>query len=278
MRDLAAILSDWPLWGLTNKPIESHQLKPLSGGLTNLCYQLSLDSGDYILRISAHNTNALGINRPQEKRIHQFVAEHNFTSPLRYCADDNSYWIRDYIVGEVLSEAIQTPADMTDSLLAHMVEYLKSLHQLPPPLSLKKLNISTAAEPYWQMLKDSNPSDELLKMKPLMQVAMNEPPAGNFCLCHMDTVLANWLYTAQGLQLLDWEYAGLGHPLWDLAAFWQGIKQALKLDDNSASGDAEAKALEEKIMTLYGVKDLTAWRRANIQMEYLSSLWYRAQT
>ena len=38
------------------------------------------------------------------------------------------------------------------------------------------------------------------------------------------------------------------------------------------------KALEEKIMTLYGVKDLTAWRRANIQMEYLSSLWYRAQT
>jgi thiamine kinase-like enzyme len=84
-------------------------------------------------------------------------------------------------------------------------------------------------------------------------------------------VLANWLYTANGLQLLDWEYAGFAHPLWDLAAFFQGIKERSNADENAL------KEIENKIIALYGVEDLIAWRRANVQMEYLSSLWYRAQ-
>ena len=48
MISLAEILSDWPLWGLSTKPVEADQIQPLSGGLTNLCYQLSLETGEYI--------------------------------------------------------------------------------------------------------------------------------------------------------------------------------------------------------------------------------------
>jgi thiamine kinase-like enzyme len=280
MQTLANILADWSLWALTDRPLEPHQIKPLSGGLTNICYHLMLDSGDYILRINAANTTALGINREREEAIHQLAADHEFTSKMRYCAADHSYCVRDYIVGEVLAEEIKGTGDVSDRLLSHLVETLKSLHQLPITLELPTINISDAAESYWQMLETNNPNDELLKMKPLMQVAMQEPPAGSFCLCHMDPVLANWLYTATGLQLLDWEYAGLGHPLWDLAAFVQSIKAQLGLEiDNKDPLLAvnPIESIEEKIITLYGVTDLIAWRRAKLQMEYLSSLWYRAQ-
>ena len=272
MISLTDVLNDWPLWGLSTIPIERHQVIPLNGGLTNLCYQLTLDSGAFIIRISAANTQALGIDRQQEKAIHQFVASMQFTSALRYCADDNSYWIRDYIEGEVISESVQSSADLSESALAYMVEQLKSLHQLPVTLPLAEVNISEIAERYWLMIAANNPDDELLKMKPLMQVAMNEPPAGEFCLCHLDPVLANWLYTAEGLQLLDWEYAGLAHPYWDLAALYQGIKEHLNTEADSLA------LIEQKIIDLYGVEDLVAWRRANVQMEYLSSLWYRAQS
>ncbi len=272
MISLAEILSDWPLWGLSTKPVEADQIQPLSGGLTNLCYQLSLETGEYILRISAENTQALGINRQREKAIHQLAASQQFTSPLRYCADDNSYWLRDYIEGEVVAESVADAAEISDSLLGYMVEQLKALHQLPAELELPKINISDIAESYWQVLEKDNPEDELLKMKPLMQVAMSEPPQGAFCLCHLDPVLANWLYTSNGLQLLDWEYAGFAHPLWDLAAFFQGIKERSHADEK------DIKEIENKIISLYGVEDLIAWRRANVQMEYLSSLWYRAQS
>lgn len=271
MSDLASILDDWPLWGISKKPIGAHQIKLLNGGLTNISYHLMLESGDYILRVNAANTQALGINRNRERLIHELMAKANITSPIRYASDDNGYLIRDYIEGEVLSESVDDAADLPDSVLSYMVEQLKNVHQQTVSISLPKINISEIAEFYWQMLAANNPEDEMLKMKPLMQVAMQEPPEGAFCICHMDPVLANWLYTATGLKLLDWEYAGLAHPLWDLAGLWQGIKEK-----SNASEDTLLQ-VEEKIITLYGVTNRTAWRRANIQMEYLSSLWYRAQ-
>jgi len=272
MLNLSDVLDDWPLWGLTTKPVTVEQVKRLSGGLTNQCFQLSLESGEYIIRISAENTQALGINRHVEKSIHQLVSSLQFTSSLRYCSDDDGYWIRDFISGEVVSETLQDASAISDSLLTYMVEQLKALHQVPIDLSLAEVNISQTAESYWDVIESKNPEDELLKMKPLMQVAMSEPPAGELCLCHLDPVLANWLYTAEGLQLLDWEYAGFAHPLWDLAAFFQDIK------DNSKAGTKVITNLENKILSIYGVQDLVAWRRAKVQMEYLSSLWHRAQS
>ena len=277
---LSDILEDWPLWGLTTKPVESQQVIQLTGGLTNQCYQLSLDSGEYILRISAENTQALGIDRTLEKAIHQLVSSLQFTSALRYCDDDNRYWIRDYIAGE----SFDHNTSVSDSSLVYMVEQLKTLHQvsadlMPIELARAKVNISDKAEAYWKVLELRQPDDELLKMKALMQVAMSEPPEGDFCLCHLDPVPANWLYTAEGLKLLDWEYAGLGHPLWDLAALMQGIVQQMDVQaDDSSSADFNAQErLEQRIIELYGIENLTAWRRAKVQMEYLSSLWYKAQ-
>lgn len=278
---LADILDDWPLWGISTKPIEPHQVKVLIGGLTNSCYQLSLDTGEYIIRISADNTHALGIDRHVEKTIHQWVSRLNFTSAIRYCDDEDRYWIRDYIEGEVLSDNV---AAMSQNTLVYLVEQLKALHQIPVEIDLPVVNISEKAEAYWKMLEQRDPENDIIKMKPLMQVAMNEPPAGDFCLCHLDPVLANWLYTQDGLQLLDWEYAGFAHPLWDLAALYQGIKHGIMQSispvndgiSNNSHPEIE-KDLEENILALYGVTDLVAWRRACVQMEYLSSLWYQAQ-
>jgi thiamine kinase-like enzyme len=274
---LAKILDDWPLWGLSKKPIENCQVALLEGGLTNTCYQLSLDSGEYIIRISAANTVALGIDRNVEKAIHQLVSSLSFTSAIRYCDDDHRYWIRDYIEGEVLADNV---ADMSHNTLSYMVEQLKALHQIPIEIELPVVNISEKAEAYWTTLATQQPDHEILKMKPLMQVAMSEPPAGDFCLCHLDPVLANWLYTSEGLQLLDWEYAGFAHPLWDLAALFQGIKHSIApLEKKSEkNNDSEIEGnLENQILALYGVSDLVAWRRACLQMEYLSSLWYQVQ-
>tara|TARA_B110000008_G_scaffold259341_1_gene279073 strand:- start:8999 stop:9847 length:849 start_codon:yes stop_codon:yes gene_type:complete len=274
---LADVLDDWPLWGLSTKPVEMAQITVLEGGLTNTCYKLSLDNGDYIIRLNAHNTQALGIDRSIEKRIHQLVSSINFTSSIRYCDDEDRYWIRDYIEGEVLADNI---ADITQTTLSHMIEQLKALHQVPVKIELPEINISDKAEAYWQIIASQQPDNDVLKMKPLMQISMSEPPAGNFCLCHLDPVLANWLYTSEGLQLLDWEYAGMAHPLWDLAALFQGIKYSIeefikKSPDNSRPQIEQN--LENNIISLYGVTDLVAWRRACFQMEYLSSLWYQAQ-
>lgn len=83
--------------------------------------------------------------------------------------------------------------------------------------------------------------------------------------------------------MLDWEYAGFGHPLWDLAALLQGIvhdmrAHSLRIQHNDHSQEALSAAIEQRIIELYGIENPLAWRRAKIQMEYLSSLWYKAQS
>ncbi len=80
----------------------------------------------------------------------------------------------------------------------------------------------------------------------------------------MDPTPANWIQTASGeLVLLDWEYAAIGHPWWDIAALLQQAK----------IGNSE----KQELLSSYGIMPDQSWRLAQAQMEYMSILWYGAQ-
>ncbi|HKX57210.1 MAG TPA: phosphotransferase, partial [Xanthomonadales bacterium] len=50
------------------------------------------------------------------------------------------------------------------------------------------------------------------------------------CLCHNDLVAGNILEGSQGLNFIDWEYAGLGDPWFDLAVVIEhhGLSESLE--------------------------------------------------
>tara|TARA_B100001063_G_scaffold34129_1_gene27768 strand:- start:1260 stop:1562 length:303 start_codon:yes stop_codon:yes gene_type:complete len=80
----------------------------------------------------------------------------------------------------------------------------------------------------------------------------------------MDTNLHNWIVDESGsLHLIDWEYAGLGNPIWDLAVFSDSAK--LSQSDDS------------KLLEFYGKYTLDELELAKQQMEYLSILWFAIQ-
>jgi thiamine kinase-like enzyme len=60
---------------------------------------------------------------------------------------------------------------------------------------------------------------------------LRETPAGR-CLCHNDLLRTNRLSSGSQLLALDWEYAAMGDPLFDLAAVIEG--------DGLDEGDASA--------------------------------------
>ena len=37
------------------------------------------------------------------------------------------------------------------------------------------------------------------------------------CLCHIDAVQDNFIFTKEGVKMIDWEYAGMADPLLDIA-------------------------------------------------------------
>lgn len=255
---LLNILADWQLWQLCKQQPSAEQIKAMPEGLTNQAYLLQLDSGSYVLRIASSNSKKLDINRQSEFQIHQCLAEVGLTAKVRYKAPDNSYWLRDYVEGHSL-----TAADLTMPNLRQMVKTLKQVHQLPIHQDTPQLKIEEKAEHYWQMI-ENNCSNSLLELRLKLQRNLAGFPTGKLSLCHMDPTPANWIQTASGeLVLLDWEYAAIGHPCWDIAALLQY---------------AEISTVEkQELLNKYGIQPGQSWRLAQAQMEYMSILWYGAQ-
>ena len=83
--------------------------------------------------------------------------------------------------------------------------------------------------------------------------------------CHNDPLSENWLLQAGGrLYLIDWEYAGMNDPLWDLAA---------------VALEAELPpALEQRLLAAYFGRPATREERQGVLanqvlMDYLWGLW-----
>lgn len=254
---LLKVLGEWERWPFCSEPITAEQVSVLAAGLTNQCYVLSLPSGQYVLRIAGGEN--LDIQRQLEYRLHKQLANQGLAPALRYCAADFSYWLRDYVAGQAL-----TAADLSLSNLRSMVSVLKQVHQLPLPRFMPVLDIPTKAQHYWQQIENLGMNAQLAALKQQLQHRLAAVPGTELSLCHLDPTPANWLLTPeQELVLLDWEYAALGHPLWDLA----GLLQQAQL----------SPLQEQSLLAHYGCDDLGSWQQAKAQMRYLEVLWYRVQ-
>lgn len=88
-------------------------------------------------------------------------------------------------------------------------------------------------------------------------------------LCHNDLLPANWIDDGGRLWLVDWEYAGIGHPRFDLA----------NLSANSHFGDEQDLALLTAYHGAAATADQLSELRVFQAMSFLrESLWATIQT
>ncbi|WP_320820648.1 choline/ethanolamine kinase family protein [Thalassolituus sp.] len=255
---LQTILNDWRDWSFCRYQPSLAQVTPIIGGLTNDCYRLRLAEGDYVLRIEGKNSRALDIDREQEYCIHKHVAAAGLTPLVVFRSNPNSthYWLRPYVEGTPLNEA-----DLTPAMVVRLAQHLTRLHQLAVDLNIKTLDITAKATRYWQIIDTTN--HELLTLKSKLQKALAGMPTEQLCLVHMDPTTPNWIHTPDDkLVLLDWEYAALGHPLWDLTTLLQ---------------DAHLSADDKNALVAESAYSKAEWSFAKRQITYLTVLWYRVQ-
>lgn len=272
------LLDDWRRWNTCDHRPNAGQVEVLPGGLTNQSFILHLDRGDFVLRLEAGNSRALDIHRDVEYRIHQQAALIGLVPKVLYRSSDDAtgnnkhYWIREYLHGNVL-----TPDDLDDSTLAEMARLLRKLHSLPADDDIPVLSLADKGQAYLEtIIRNGTASDELIALIHALLQQYQSPPGKTRCLCHMDPTLGNWIRTARGLQLVDWEYAAQGHPLWDLAAIVQDVHlseaQQQVLLGHYFDGLPGRSAAPRK----YGY-DKKKWQYAKTQINLIAALWYGAQ-
>ena len=185
-------------------------LEPLGAGPTNACFLVEHQGERLVLRLDRPQAAALGLDRESERRVCEAVAvaAAGMTPAYRYFDVATGICLRPYLEGECLKAA-----DLLDArVLEELAGRLRQLHALEPvggrfyPLA--------ATRRYARDL-GTNEAASLARRAGEILAAL---PATAATLCHNDLVAENILRVPRrGLVLIDWEYAGIGDPYFDLA-------------------------------------------------------------
>ena len=197
----------------------------LPGGLSNTTYLVVADGVECVVRITGHNGEVLGIDREREAVIARRAADAGIGPEVLDFFLPEGHSVTRYLAdAHPLSESEFASADMIPRVAAR----LKQVHQLDP--------VDSVFNPYENIARWLVVADEVGTPRPqrlgalLGQVAQIERShvanrVITNVLCHNDTFYRNYLDDGT-LWLIDWEFAAMGDPLYDLAGVSYRIDSA----------------------------------------------------
>ena len=200
MSEFQAILASIP--GFAGAEV----VEQLADGPTNQSLRMEQGGRSFVLRVDKPEAARLGLNREAELKVIEAIANAGLgTLPVHFDADAGIY-LRPYRPGRTWTRADLLDEDKLERLAA----LLRELHALPPAGSAFKPLL--AAGRYARQLGSTEAGNLFGQVASAYALIEPGPPA----LCHNDLVCQNILEDEK-LTLIDWEYAGMGDPYFDLA-------------------------------------------------------------
>ncbi len=221
---------------------KSLSVELLSGGLTNTSYHVTADTGQFVVRIGCDNGSVLGIDRTTEEAAVRRAHDVGIAPEVLLFIQPQGHLVTKYIVGAT------TPSieEFTDrAMVTRVVAKLAEVHALAP--------IDGRFDPFadirrWMALVEERGTVQPDRLAGLLEKVLDAERGraplseSEMVLCHNDPYHLNILDDGV-LWLIDWEYAGMGDAMYDLA----GI--AYMLDDSGRDhllrayfGEAEPEA------------------------------------
>ncbi|TDJ44061.1 MAG: hypothetical protein E2O52_09240 [Gammaproteobacteria bacterium] len=197
-------------------------VRAFDGGPASQSYLVRHHDTRYVLRIDTPIARMLNLDRVTEAGLLAAVAEAGLGPEPIFTDAGNGVLVTRYLEGRAWTEH-----DLhADDALERLAELLKQVHGLPAigrPIELPyKLSAYARAI-------GSSKADELAIEALDILAGLGDSDARQ-CLCHNDVTCAN-VIDGDRLALIDWEYAALGDPFFDLAT----VVQHHGLDDSQAT-------------------------------------------
>lgn len=200
------------------------QIRCLKAGMTNKSWFFSVADApeapaayrgkDYICRIPGAGTEKL-INRAQEAATYRAVSGLGITEELIYFDPENGYKISRYYHGARNAD-YRNPSE-----LRQCMTLLKRLHNsgVTLPYDFDLLREIRHYEAYIRDAGAEIPFEDYTAVRPHAEELLQfTARAGRpKTIAHIDSVKDNFIFTDEGLRMIDWEYSGMADPLLDLA-------------------------------------------------------------
>lgn len=186
----------------------------IKGGLTNETWRVYNEDSAVVVRISTVDEKALQLDRVNEGVVLRLVEQADIGAEILLCAPERRLLVTRALPAETLSlDHLHDP-----DVLHQVAVLLKKLHHLEVPSAVQAVNLLSVLEGYWQTLDARRVTSDDTERELARSYAAESAQFASPCLCHHDVHHLNLMSNGQRLWLLDWEYAGLGDPLFDLAS------------------------------------------------------------
>lgn len=243
------------------------RITALPGGLVNRAFRIETDAGDFVLRLNApsRESTLLGVDRHVEIAAQRLAAGIGLAPRVIAVAPDHAFQVCEFVAGATA----RAPDLASPSGMARLGATLRGLRGLPTPGRLRGADLLTRARRLAGLAAACVP-DAVASLRAALDAAeagwIAAGQGRRPCLVHSDPNPGNVVLPpgAGPAVLLDWEYAHVGDPLQDPAAWLQacpalrGHEGAL-LRACGLDGEADAGMLAG-MAAVYGALDF-AWSR-----------------
>ena len=194
-------------------------LTALSGGITNRNFLVSWPEARdrYVIRLAGSDTHLLGISREVEHAATVAAAGVGVGPEVTAFIRPEGYLVTRFIEGSPVSdEAVRRP-----ETLERVAASLRRIHDGPPipglfvPLRIVEAYRALAAARGVPIPRQYDLAATVGRRIELAFLAAPLEPRP----CHNDLLNANFIDDGTRIRIVDWEYAGMGDPFFDLGNF-----------------------------------------------------------
>jgi thiamine kinase-like enzyme len=207
-------------------------IRPLTGGITNRNFLVEPAGrrDRYVIRLAGNDTHLLGISREVEHAATVAAAGVGVGPEVTAFIRPEGYLVTRFIEGSPVSdEAVHRP-----ETIARVAASLRRIHDGPAiPGLFVPLRIVEAYRALALARGVPMPAEYELAaaLSRRIELAFLSNPV-ELRPCHNDLLNANFIDDGQRIRIVDWEYAGMGDPFFDLGNF--SINHELTADEDAA--------------------------------------------
>lgn len=219
-------------------------IEPVKHGLTNESWIVRTQADAVVVRLSGRSDTALQIDRESEAAVIAAVAAAGIGPPALLCEP-----ARRILVTRYLGEPWSREDAARGQNIERLARLLRSLHELAVPAGVRKVELRDTVHGYLRTLDERGVRGNLTAqaLRDCAIQAVEALRGRRLCLCHNDVHHLNIIDDGR-LRLIDWEYAGIGEPLFDLASvcIYHGYSKERRnqLLGTYAAGGASVNAMQ----------------------------------
>jgi len=235
-------------------------IAPIKHGLTNRSWLVTTAGDRFVVRICDASTEDLQIDRNSEAVVLQLVSHAGIGPDVLRCDPERGLLVTRYV------GATWNARDASSNEnIERVARLLHRLHALSVPAGVRTVDLAATVRGYLRTLDERGISSGLTL--PALRDCADETArqlrkGSTACLCHNDVHYLN-VVEGDSLRLIDWEYAGVGEPLFDLASLCIYHRYQ--------------RSQRERLLSAYAASsEAVSWQRLELAcwlFDYIRDLW-----